>query len=181
MTIGAGAIGTVSLSYDTLIDGMALYGDKINEIACFVMRSKDYFGLMKGNIVAATIDSIAGATLNSGSVATLGKPVLVTDSPALVGLGLDVDDSGVVLALTTNAITCIADDDFYVTTEQSLGKANITIMWQGESQYGVDLAGYAFDKSVSPINRAELGTGANWTKVATDLKNTAGGVLLTLK
>jgi hypothetical protein len=180
MTVGAGAAGTASLSYDSLIDGMSLYGDKINEIACFVMRAKDYFGLMKGNIVAATIDSVAGATLNSGSVATLGKPVLVIDSPSLVGAGAAPDDSGVVLALTANAITCIAADDFYLTTEQALGKANITIMWQGESQYGVDLLGYAFDKTQT-IDRASIGAGANWTQVATDLKNTAGGAILTLK
>ena len=167
MTVGAGAAGTATLSYDTMIDGMGLYGDKLDEIACFVMRGKDYYGLMKGNVVAATIDSVAGATLNTGSVATLGKPVLVMDSPSLVGTGAAADDSGVVLALTANAITCIADDDFYLTTEQTLGKENITIMWQGESQYGIDLKGYAYDKTV-PVTRAAITAGANWDKVATD-------------
>lgn len=180
MTVGAGAAGTATLSYDTMIDAMALFGDSLDEIACFVMRSADYYGLMKGNITAATIDSVAGATLNSGSVATLGKPVLVMDSPSLVGTGLAADDSGAVLALTTNAITCIGDDDFYISTEESLGKENITIMWQGESQYGIDLKGYAFNKAITPITRAAIGTGANWTQVATSTKNTGGGLLLTL-
>jgi len=189
MTVGAGAAGTAVLSYDGMIDGMALFGDRLDEIACFVMRSADYFGLMKGNVTAATIDSVAGATLNEGSVATLGKPVLVINSPSLVAKGLAYDDSGAVLALTTNAITCIADDDFYISSEETLGKDNITIMWQGESQYGVDLKGYVYDKSVGTgasggIIRADLvgtsGTG-NWEQIATSTQNTAGGLLITKK
>ncbi len=186
MTVGAGAAGTASLSYDTMIDGMALFGDRLDNIACFVMRAKDYYGLMKGNVTAATIDTIAGATLNSGSVATLGKPVLVMDSPSLdLGNGLAADDSGAVLALTVNAITCIADDDFFLSTDTVLGKDNITIIWQGESQYGVDLKGYVYDKAIGTgasggIIRADV-TGANWTQIATSTKNTAGGLILTLK
>ena len=180
MTANPGAAGSAVLSYDLMIDGMSQFGDRLDEVACFVMRSADYYGLMKGNIVAATIDSVAGATLNSGSVATLGKPVLVTDSPALVGTGAAADDSGAVLALTTNAITCIGDDDFYITTETTLGKENIIITWQGESQYGVDLKGYAFDKTQA-ITRSSLALSANWSQVATDTKNTAAGLLLTLK
>jgi len=178
MTVGAGSAAAATLSYDNLIDGMGLYGDKIDEIACFVMRGKDYFGLMKGNVIAATIDSIAGATLNTGSVATMGKPVLVTDSPALLAKGAAVGDSGAVLALTVNAITAIADDDFYLTTDETLGKENITIMWQGESQYGIDLKGYAYDKTKA-VNRTNLADGANWVKIATELKATAGGLILT--
>ena len=186
---GAGAAGTTVLSYDTMIDAMALFGDRLDEIACFVMRSADYFGLMKGNVTAATIDSIAGATLNAGSVATLGKPVLVINSPSLVAKGLAYDDSGAVLALTTNAITCIADDDFYITQKEELGKDNITIMWQGESQYGIDLKGYVYDKAVGTgasggIIRVDL-TGVdgttNWSQISTSTQNTAGGLLLTLK
>jgi hypothetical protein len=144
------------------------------------MRSQDYYGLMKGNVVAATIDSVAGATLNSGSVATLGKPVLITDSPALLGKGAADDDSGVVLALASNAITCIGDDDFYLETQTVLGKENVVIVWQGESQYGVDLKGYAYDKSVE-VNRTNLPVSDNWAQVATNVKNTAGVCLLTKK
>ena len=178
MTANAGAAGASVLSYDTMIDAMGKYGDKLDEIACFVMRSADYYGLMKGNVVAATIDSVAGATLNSGSVATLGKPVLVMDSPSLIAKGTAAGDSGAVLALTTNAITCIADDDFYITTKEDLGKENITIMWQGESQFGIDLKGYAFDKTVSPIDRAGI-MGANWAQIASSTQNTGAALLLT--
>ena len=185
MTVGAGVIGASVLSYDLMIDGMAKFGDRLDEVACFVMRSADYYGLMKGNVTAATIDSIAGATLNSGSVATLGKPVLVMDSASLVATGAGADDSGAVLALTANAITCIADDDFYITQKEELGKDNITIMWQGESQYGIDLKGYVYDKAVGTgasggIVRADI-IGANWSQIATSTKNTAGGLILTTK
>jgi len=177
MTVGAGAAGTTPLSYDNFIDAMGLFGDRLDEVACFVMRGKDYFGLMKGNVTAATIDSIAGATLNSGSVATLGKPVLVIDSPALVAKGAADGDSGAVLALTTNAINCIADDDFYISTQETLRKENIIITWQGESQYGIDLKGFAFDKSKA-IDRTTIVDGANWSQNVTSLKNTGCGLVI---
>jgi len=185
MTVGAGVIGSAALTYEQMIDGMAVFGDKLDEISCFVMRSKDYFGLMKGNVIAATIDSVAGATLNTGSVATMGKPVLVIDTPSLVAKGASAADSGAVLALTVNAITCIGDDDFYITTKEELGKDNITIMWQGESQYGIDLKGYVYDKNIGTgasggIIRADI-VGANWSQIASSTQNTAGGLIITKK
>jgi len=178
MTVNPTAAAANVLSYDTMIDAMAKYGDKLDQIACFVMRPQDYYGLMKGNVVAATIDSIAGATLNTGSVATLGKPVFVTDSAALIGKGAAAGDSGVVLALSANAITCIGDDDFYLETKTELGKDNITIIWQGESQFGMDLKGYAYDKTKA-VNRTEIVKSANWSQVASSTKNTGAVVLLT--
>ena len=71
-------------------------------------------------------------------------------------------DSGAVLALAVNAITCIGDDDFYITTKEELGKENITIMWQGESQWALDLKGYAYDKT-KPITRTDIVKSANWS------------------
>ena len=180
MTVGAGSAATAGLTYDGFIDGMSKYGDRLDEIAVFVMRSKDYYAVMKNNITAATIDSVAGATLNQGSVATLGKPVLVMDNESLLGKGAAADDSGVVLALTQGAITCIADDDFYITTKEELKKENITITWQGESQYGLRLKGFGYDKTKT-INRTELAKGANWAKKVTSTKNLAGAVILTKK
>ncbi len=181
MQVGAGVAGTSALTYQGLIDGMALYGDRISEIACFVMRGQDYFGLMSGNVTAATIDSVAGATLNAGSVATMGKPVLVTDSPALLANGAAPGDSGAVLALTKNAITVAAGSDMYVESQTELLKENILINWQGEGNYTLALKGYTFDKAVAAegITRLEAGTTANWTQNVNSTKNTAGGVIIT--
>lgn len=180
MEIGTGAAATVALKYTGIIDLMALYGDRLDDIACLVMRSKDYYALMGDNITAATIDSVAGQTFMNGTVATMGRPILVTDSPALLATGLAADDSGAVLALTTGAITCIQDSDMYVESQTNLLKENITITWQGEGQYGIDIKGYAYDKTVA-VTRAAIGTTANWSKIVTSDKNTAAGVLLTLK
>ena len=181
MVAASGSAGAAVLSYDGMIDGMALFGDRLDEVACFVMRSADYFGLMKGNVIAATIDSVAGATLNTGSVATLGKPVLVTDSPTLIAKGAAAGDSGAVLALTANAITCIAAEDFYLETKTILGKENIILQWQGESQWGLDLKGYSYDKTKTPITKASLGLAANWSKNVTSDKNTGAALILTKK
>jgi len=181
MTIGHGSVGAAALDYAKLIDLMALYGDQLDSIACFAMRSKDYYALMKGNITAATIDSVAGQTFMHGTTATMGKPVWVTDLSALsAGHGAAAADSGAVIALTKNAITVIQDSDFYVENQTALLKENITIQWQGEGQYGVDLKGYAYDKTKA-VTRASLLTTANWTKIVTSDKNTLGGVLFTTK
>ena len=171
-TSGAGA----PLTYQGLIDGMATYGDRLDEIACFVMRGKDYYALMGGNITAATIDSVAGATLNAGSVATFGKPVLVTDSPALENA-----TDGFVLALAKNAITTAAGNDLYVETQTELLKENILINWQGEGNFTLALKGYTFDKAIAAggITRAEASTGANWAQNVTSTKNTGGSLIFT--
>ncbi len=181
MEVGSGSVGTAGLTYTSLIEGMALFGDKLDEIACFVMRGKDYYALMGGNITAATIDSIAGATLNAGSVATFGKPVLVTDSPALLGTGAAANDSGAVLALAKDAITVSASSDMYVETQTQLLLGNIVVNWQGESSYSLRLRGYSFDATaaVEGITRVEAGTTSLWTKNVSSDKNTGGGVLLT--
>ena len=157
---------TKGLTYNGFIDGMAAYGDKLDNIAVFVMRSKDYFSVMRDNVTAATIDTIAGQTLREGSVATLGKPVLVMDNDKLLS-GTD----GAVLALAKGAITCIADDNMYITTKEDLMKENITITWQGEGQYGLKLLGYGYDKTKS-ISRTEIVKGSNWSKTVTSDKNT---------
>jgi len=181
MVIGHGSAGATALSYDKLIDLMALYGDQLSSIACFAMRSKDYYSLMKGNITAATIDSVAGQTFMHGTTATMGKPVWVTDLDALdTAAGAAAGDSGAVMALTANAITIIQDSDFYVENQTTLLKDNILITWQGEGQYGVDLKGYAFDKT-KDVTRASVTTTANWSKIVVSDKNTLGGVLLTTK
>ena len=181
MVVGGGSAGAASLSYTSLIDGMALYGDRIDEIACFVMRGKDYFGLMAGNVTAATIDSVAGATLNAGGVATFGKPVLVTDSPALLATGAAAKDSGAVLALTKNAITVAAGNDLYVESQTELLKENILINWQGEGNYTLRLKGYSFDKALAAggITRDNAADGTKWTQNVTSEKNSGGGVIIT--
>ncbi len=180
MEIGSGSEATAALTYTGIIDLQALYGDQLSSIACLVMRSKDYYSLMKDNITAATIDSVAGQTFMNGTTATMGKPVWITDLPALDGgTGAVADDSGVVLALTKQAITVIQDSDFYVENQTTLLKENITITWQGEGQYGVDLKGYAYDKTVA-VTRTSLKTTANWSKIVVSDKNTLGGILLTL-
>ncbi len=116
-----------------------------------------------------------------GTTATMGKPVWVTDLEALsAGHGAAAADSGAVLALTKGAITVIQDSDFYVENQTTLLKENITITWQGEGQYGVDLKGYAYDKTKA-VTRASLLTTANWTKIVVSDKNTLGGVLFTTK
>ncbi len=172
MVSGVSAAGA-PLAYQGLIDGMASYGDRLGEIACFVMRGQDYYALMGGNITAATIDSVAGATLNAGSVATFGKPVLVTDSPAL-----DDGTDGYVLALTKNAITT-AVGDIYVETQTELLKENILINWQGEGSFDLRLKGYSFDKAVAAggITRAEA-AGTNWTQNVASEKNTGGCAII---
>ena len=85
---------------------------------------------------------------------------------------------GAVLALSKGAITCIADDDMYITTKEDLLRENILITWQGESAYGLKLAGYSYDKTKA-INRTEIVKGANWSKVVSSDKNTGAVVVKT--
>ncbi|RLA73559.1 MAG: hypothetical protein DRG30_06175 [Epsilonproteobacteria bacterium] len=112
----------------------------------------------------------------------MGVPILITDSPALLATGAAADDSGAVLALTRDAITLAAGNDMYVRSEIQLLKKNILINWQGEANYTLRVKGYTYDKAADAggITRAAAADATKWSKNVTSLKNSAGGVLLTL-
>lgn len=183
----AGAIGDTAvgdtITHSSLVDLQALYGDAGQRVSAFVMHSKVYYDLMKQGI-ADNVYNVAGVTIHEGTVATLGKPVIVTDSDSLVSSGTGdttAHNEYFTLGLTAGAIEVEESEDRQIVSDLITGLENLVLRYQGEYAYNVKLKGYAWDITNGGINptTAAMGTATNWDKVVTDDKSTGGARLIT--
>lgn len=162
-----------TLNHNELVKGLALFGDKASRIGAFVMHSKVYYDLM-GQSITDKITDVAGVTVNRGTVATLGKPVIVTDSVNLVkvdGIGVGVD-SYYTLGLVQGGVVVTESEEREIMTDKISGQENIIGRVQGEYAFNLGLKGFAWDKANGGANPtdAALAVATNWDRVATDLK-----------
>lgn len=166
--------GTLALT--DLNTGLSKFGDAASQIRLWVMHSKPFFDLV-GNQLGATnqvyASDIFGATLYEGMPVTLGRPVLVTDSPSLISY-TDVSSAAPVystLGLTAGAaVIDISEAPFAVAEGPITGSSNLFIRWQAEYAYNLKLRGCAWNTSTgaNPTN-ANIASASNWTtKVASN-------------
>lgn len=182
--VGDTAVGD-TLDHSSLVDLQALYGDAGQRVAAFVMHSKVYYDLMKQSI-SDNVYNVAGVTIHEGTVATLGKPVIVTDSASLVSVGTGDTTSHneyFTLALTPGAIEIEESEDRQIVSDLVTGLENLVLRYQGEFAYTLKLKGYAWDMTNGGINplatSAGVGLATNWDKIVTDNKSTGGARLIT--
>jgi len=163
-----------TMSHVNLVNGIALFGDKASSINCFVMHSKVYFDLVKEGITNTTYQTNSIAIMD-GSTPTLGRPVIVTDSAALLN-AVPAPDEYTTLGLTVNALTVVESEARDIFHDTISGLHNLVERVQYESAYNVGVKGYAWDIAAGGANPidATLGTGTNWDKAFTDDKSTAG-------
>jgi len=154
-----------NLSAQYLINAMAKMGDRAQRIRAWVMHSKPWFDLMEGQ-VSDKVTNISDVVIYGGSPGTLGRPVIVTDSPYLVNYqtvtsGPD-GDNYIVLGLTEDAVVMNQSEDESIMSDILLGKENLIMQYQGEYAYNIRVKGFSFETSENP-NAAALGTTGNWT------------------
>lgn len=157
-------------SLSALNSGAAKFGDASANIAAWIMHSKQVH------------DIYAGALANSerlfqfGNVQVVsdgfGRPLIMTDSASLVTSG--TPDTYHALGLVPMGVMVKRNSDFDEVVENATGSENISRKYQAEWSYNVGLKGYAFNTAISSPTDAQLGTGGNWTQVATSDKDTAG-------
>lgn len=162
---------TNGISYAALNGAHAKFGDRSGEIVANVMNGGAYHKLIGQNLVNSTqLFTAQGVTV----VDILGKAVIVTDAPSLFLAG--TPNKQFVLGLASGAATVFDGGDVVSNIETVNGKERIETTMQVDYTFGVSLKGYTWDEAnggKSPSNAA-LATGANWDKVATDIKQTAG-------
>lgn len=162
---------TSGLTHSALNNSDAKFGDRSGELIARVMTGASYHNLIGKNITNA------GELFNSSNVTVvniLGKPVVVTDAPALFEAG--TPNKAKVLTLVMNGGMVMNGSDVISNIETNNGKERIETTMQVDYTFGVSLKGYTWDEAnggKSPSD-ASLGTGTNWDKVATDNKHTAG-------
>ena len=176
-----GAATTVDVSatgactYGTMNSSHALFGDNSSNIVANVMNGAQYHKLVSQNLTNGAQLFVAG---NVQVVDILGRPVIVTDAPALYVAG--TPNKNKVLGLADSAAIVYDGGDVISNIETSNGQTRIETTMQVDYSFGVALKGYSWDSvngGKSPTD-GELATGTNWDKVATDIKHTAGVIAI---
>lgn len=165
-----GTAGNISLA--KLNTSQALFGDRMQDIGVWIMHSKpvvDIYGSALTN--TEQLFQFGNVQVRQDG---FGRPFVVTDAP-----DLPYTSSGQkyhTLGLVPGAAIVERNNDYTENIETKNGKENITRTFQAQWTYNLGLKGFAWDKtngSYSPTNAA-LGTGTNWDKVATSVKDLPG-------
>lgn len=176
-------VNGLTVDVDTKIDHLLLsqargkFGDRWNRIRMWIMHSAVFHSLV-GTSISLGLDSVAGVTIYEGTVGTLGLPVLVTDSPALVvtdGGGAGVNEY-ITLGLVEDAVALTESEDRELIFEKLSGFENIMYRYQAEFAYNARVSGFAWDMAGGGANptAAALATSGNWLNVTSSIKNLPG-------
>lgn len=158
------------IDHKEIIKGMAKFGDKSREIVAFVAHSA-----LEHKLLEKTIDDnvhmIAGATITSGSTATFGRPLIITDSPALI----DTANVGryFMFGLTAGALAILETQEDDVLTEVVGGHDNQLYRIQGEFGFNIEAKGVSYTGAANPDD-AVLAVPANFSQIVSDIKSTPG-------
>jgi hypothetical protein len=167
----------LGISQVTLNRSHALFGDHSSSLVAQVMTGSVAHKLVGQNLTNSSNLFQAG---NVTVLDILGKAVVVTDAPALYESVSPGADKEKVLSLVEGAAIVFDNNDMVTNIETSNGKERIETTFQADYTFGLALKGYTWDTGnggKSPTD-AELATGSNWDKTASDIKNTAGVVAI---
>lgn len=170
---------TTTANIASLTSAAALFGDRLGSIRTWILHSKVMNDVWQNALTNSQ------QLFRFGDVAILedpfGRRFIMTDSPALIKAksGDETADSYYSLGLVEQAALVEPNNDFEATLVDTPGYENIKRTYQAEWTYNVGLYGYSWNTTsggTSPTDTA-LGTSANWTKIASSIKDTAGVIL----
>lgn len=161
------------ISHINLNNAHALFGDRSSRLVAQVMTGSVFHKLIGQNLANAERLFVAQ---NVQVVDVLGRVTVVTDAADLYETVSGANNKEKVLGLTSQAAIVHDGSDIITNIETSNGKERIETTMQVDYTFGLGLKGYTWDTTSggkSPTD-AEIATGSNWDKVATDIKDTAG-------
>lgn len=164
-------------SFQTLLNGAALFGDANTNIGAWVLHSKSMFDIFGNALVnAERLFQFGNVQVRQDG---FGRAFIVTDSPSLVNTTPN-PDKHYIGGMTAGAVQVDMNNDFEQNVHTANGDENIMRTIQSEWSYELGIKGYTWDKATggkSPTDAA-LGTGDNWDRISTSVKDTAGVLLL---
>lgn len=166
---------TAGINYTSMNGAHAKFGDRSGDLVATVVTGAIYHKLIGDNL---TNTPQLFQSQNVRVVDILGKAMIVTDAPALRVAG--TPNKVYALSLVDSAAMVHDAGDVISNIETSNGQTRIETTMQVDYTFGLGLKGYTWDETnggKSPTD-AELATGSNWDKVATDIKHTAGVVTI---
>ena len=170
-----GSAGKISMA--ALNKGARKFGDRAQSLATWLMHGDIWHDLVDEAITNSN------QLFNIGNINVmqdgLGRRYVVTDCPALVKAGSP--DEYHTLGLVSGAVQVQTGSISSVTVDIT-GKTNLKKRWQGESSFMLGLKGYSWNQGSgggkSP-SAAMLKKAANWPKLSTSIKDTAGVLVTT--
>lgn len=180
VSAGAGTDATdqPTLTHYNINEVFRLFGDRANGLTFGICHSKVWFDLVGDSIVSNSFETQAFA-INTGVTATLGRPMLVTDSPDLVVSG--TPDTYRTLFLTVGAGRIDQSESLRTMLDRVSGLGNIVMRTQSEWTETIGCKGYSYTGAMtkSSAQDPQLATDTNWAAKASDVKSSAGVMLLT--
>lgn len=164
-----------------LVNGLAKFGDAADRVSMWVMHSKVYYDLVKDQITR-NIDGLSNFNVASATPVTLNRPVLITDSSALVSqVDSPLRNQYTTLGLVQNAVVLEDSEAPTFHNEIVTGQQNLVTRLQGEFAYNVSCKGFAYDVTNGGVNPDDtaIGTGTNWDSVMDSVKDLAGVAIQT--
>ena len=171
---------TAGVSYIAMNEAHGKFGDHSGNLVAQVMNGTAYHKLIGLNLANA---QNLFQSQNVLVVNILGKPVVVTDAPALSSAAVTEPAAPAklkVLSLAEGAATVFDGSDIISNIETSNGQTRIETTLQVDYTFGLGLKGYTWDEGnggKSPSD-ADIGTGSNWDKTASSNKHTAGVITI---
>lgn len=166
---------TAGINYTSLNGAHAKFGDRSGDLIATIVTGATYHKLIGDNL---TNTPQLFQAQNIRVVDILGKMMIVTDAPALRVAG--TPNKVYALSLVDSAAIVHDAGDVISNIQTANGQTRIESTMQIDYSFGLGLKGYTWDETnggKSPTD-AEIGTGSNWDKVATDIKMTAGVVTI---
>lgn len=164
-----------TLTHKSLVKGMSAMGDRAARVRAIVMHSKSFYDLL-GDAITEKITNVADVAIYQGTTGSMGRPIVVTDSPALIKYD-DTDPSLIVgyrvLGLTEGAVELTESEDRTITSELVTGKESLMMRLQGELAHNIAIKGFAINTPAGPTD-AELGDPTNYSYAYTTVKNGPG-------
>lgn len=148
------------LRHEYLVRGLKNFGDQGQRIRAWVMHSAAFYNLVE-NAVLDKITNVADATIYGGGPGTFDRPVVVTDSDALVDDSVPGNLRYYTLGLTEDAVEVAQSEDQTVWSDQITGLENLVMRIQGEYAFNLRAKGFSFTGGANPTDAA-IGNTANW-------------------
>ena len=179
LTVDKSGESTATITHPYMLDAAAKFGDRSQQIVCWVMHSKSMFDLWK--------DALANGQdlFTYGSVNIVADPwgrrFIITDSASLHYT--DTDEHYRVLGLVPGGLYVGQNNDFESNWDTKNGYENIQRSYQAEWSYNLGVKGFAWNTGVGGGKNPgddELELGSNWTSYYSSEKDAAGVCLITL-
>lgn len=165
-----------TMSHTYLVKGLAKFGDAAQRIRLWVMHSKVFYDLV-GQAITDKLLEVTAGVIYGGGPGTLGRPVLVTDTPALYDastLSSTSDDFYWTFGLTEGSVSIKESEERSMLIEPVGGLNNLVVRYQGEFAYNALVKGMEWNTATPNPTDAQLATSSNWTKRFADLKSMSG-------